>query len=178
MSKKAWLVLAVLAVVGLGAVPALAQSSTKIKVSPRTGGKKAKFGVSFQAPDSVSTGSQYTISATGPANKHGCVASASQSVFSAQQGSMVKVMLKPGSGKRWCFGTFKGTVERVIRPACGGCPPPPSTMKDMIVCPMRTQIACPESQARTREQFIGVVPVGNFSFRVQKVRKTAAAPRR
>jgi hypothetical protein len=178
MSKKAWLVLAVLALAGLGAVPALAQSSTKIKVSPRTGGKKAKFGVSFQSPDSVSSGSQYMISATGPSNKHGCVASASQSVFSAQQGATVKVMFKPGAGKRWCVGKFKGTVERIIRPVCGGCPPPPTTtMKNMVICPARTQIACPESKAR--EQFIAIEPVGTFSFRVEKIRKGATrAPRR
>lgn len=172
MSKKAWLVLAVLAVVGLGAVPALAQSSTKINVSPRTGGKNAKFGVRFQAADSVGSGSQYTISATGPTNKHGCVASASQTVFSAQQGTTIKVMLTPGSGKRWCVGKFKGTVQRVIRPVCGGCPPPPTTMKNMIICPMQTRIACPESKAR--EQFIAIEPVGTFSFRVEKLRKGAA----
>src|SRR2546423_367494 len=115
MFKKPWLVLAVLALVSLGAVPALAQSSTHIKVSPKDGGKKAKFGVRFQAPASTSTTSQYVISATGPTNKRGCVSSTSQTVFSAAQGDMVHVTLKPGSGKRWCYGTFQGEVKRIIR---------------------------------------------------------------
>ena len=51
-------------------------------------------GVQFQAPESVGTGSEYTISATGPTNKHGCVASAGQTVFSAQQGAIMPAIIE------------------------------------------------------------------------------------
>jgi hypothetical protein len=161
MSRRGWLVLAVVAVVAMGAVPASAQSTPRANVSPRLGTKKSSFGVRFRAPRTVgsgSTASEYTISASGPSPRGGCDSSAGASVTSAQEGQMVHVTLKPSSGKRWCVGKFRGQVNEIIRPSCG-CPQPTSGMaRKMIVCPM----IC------AQRQFIGVVPVAKFSFRVQK----------
>jgi hypothetical protein len=163
MSRRAWLVLAVVAAVAASAVPALAQSTPRANVSPRFGTKKSSFGVRFKAPRTVgsgSTASEYTISASGPSAKGGCDGSASASVTSAQAGQMVHVTLKPDSGKKWCVGKFQGRVEEVIRPTCGGCPQPTRG-------PEQTNIACPMIMCAQR-QFIGLVPVAHFSFRVEK----------
>lgn len=161
MSRRGWLVLAVVAVAAASAVPALAQSTPRANVSPRLGTKKSHFGVRFRAPRTVgpgSTASEYTISAGGPSPRGGCQASAAASVTSAQEGQMVHVTLKPAAGKKWCVGKFHGQVNEVIRPSCG-CPQPTSGgARNEILCPM----VC------AQRQFIGVVPVARFSFRVQK----------
>jgi hypothetical protein len=142
-------------------MPAFAQSTPRANVSPRLGTKKSSFGVRFRAPRTVgsgSTASEYTISASDSSSKGGCDASAAAAVTSAQQGQMVHVTLKPDAGKRWCVGKFQGQVNEIIRPSCG-CPQPTSgAAKNMIVCPM----IC------AQRQFIGVVPVAKFSFRVEK----------
>jgi ribosomal protein L21E len=161
MSRRGWLVLAVIAAVAASAVTALAQSTPRANVSPRLGTKKSSFGVRFRAPRTVgsgSTASEYTISASGPSARGGCDATASSSVTSAQQGQMVHVTLKPSAGKKWCVGKFQGQVSEIIRPTCGCPQPTQGTAKSLIVCPM----IC------AQRQFIGVVPVAKFSFRVEK----------
>jgi hypothetical protein len=161
MSRRGWVVLAVIAAVVASAVPAFAQSTPRASVSPQHGTKKSHFGVAFRAPRTVgpgSTASGYTISANGPTLKGRCEATAAASVTSAQAGQMVRVTLKPSAGKKWCVGKFKGVVSEVIRPTCG-CPQPmQGAERNMIVCPM----IC------AQRQFIGLVPVAHFSFRVGK----------
>src|SRR4051794_17790335 len=75
MSRRGWLVLAVVAAVAASAVPALAQSTPRANVSPHLGTKKSSFGVRFRAPRTVGSGgtaSEYTISANGPTRPGGC----------------------------------------------------------------------------------------------------------
>lgn len=147
-----WRVVAALALVCVGGIPALSAAAGRtrsagrsVSVSPAAGSPVTRFVVSFRAPDS--TGAQgtsvrrYSVAVAGP-RRRGCDSNASVGAPAARKGQLVRVSLAPGSGG-WCRGVLHGAVEELVSPACS---PPPA------MCPLYVVV---------------LRRIGGFTFRVR-----------
>jgi hypothetical protein len=132
-------------IAAFGAVTAAASSeSVHITVKPSSGPPTTHFRVSFKAPASSepsSTSSRYQLRVSGPTRK-GCESSVTHPLSSVHAGQQVHVTLAPGAPAHvWCQGKFSGQLQEIVVPVC--------------------------SPARACPQFIAIVTVGSFSFRVK-----------
>ena len=115
---------------------AASAKAPQIGVSPLSGGRSAKFTVSFRAPDAARTqgglSRVYTVSAVDHVGAPGCVSQASTQVTHAAAHTRVRVTLSPkgSGGTAWCRGTFHGQVTEISRPLCV------SIRGDAMICPM------------------------------------------
>jgi hypothetical protein len=98
-------------------------AGARIKVAPSTGGPTTRFVVSFRAPARTgrfgSTERRYTLSATGPTARRGCVWNVDAAIPPTRAQAHVRVTLDPRRlGGTWCAGTFRGQVEEIEQPVC------------------------------------------------------------
>ena len=144
-------VLVAVALLALGAVsvPALASVSAgrrapAVTINPSTGSPTSRFAVRFVAP--ARTGSyggfvhRLSMSVTATSKRGRCLAGAADEVVVGRAPARVTVTISPGTGHRWCLGTFRGQIDELRTPVC-----PPREL-------------CPA--------FVVVSPIGRFSFRV------------
>jgi hypothetical protein len=119
--------------------------STKVSVTPGSGGPRTHFTFRFRVP--VATGTfglvirRDTLSVTGP-RAAGCVSNASAVLRTARKGSRARLSIAPGAPSRggWCAGLWHGTV---VQSEVGRCRPGPP-----IVCP--DPLLAPRTIARFR----------------------------
>jgi len=92
-----------------------------LTVSPTTGDQYTVFRFGFTAPDASgrqgTTESSYTLSITGP-HGAGCTAVASATLPPVSQGEPVSATMGPGTGDRWCAGTYTARADEEARPIC------------------------------------------------------------
>ncbi len=121
-----WRVAALIAVIGMAAVPALSdavqlggRATVRVSVKPGTGSGRTRFGVSFRAAVSTVPGlhNVYRVTA-GNGTRSGCQSDVAVMAPSTKAGSTVHVVLAPSSSKRWCAGTFHGVVWDVLIERC------------------------------------------------------------
>jgi hypothetical protein len=128
--------------------------SHRLRVTPPAGHRRTTFTVHFTAPDPSGrqgrTTRSYMLQVSGPAGAHGCLDSVSRLPQATGSEQPLAVALRPGRrpARRWCVGTFTGTVEELVQPACGP-----------VVA--RAQVTpCPDYVAAQR--------IGSFRFRVTR----------
>jgi hypothetical protein len=116
------------------------------KVSPKSGGTKQTFTVSFTPRQRTGVkgvvSTYYSVEARTRA-RSGCVAARVVKVTNTRAGVKRRALLKPGS--KWCKGRFTGNVWLVSQPRCGTKPKPGP---------------CPTFPATRRR-------AGSFSYRVR-----------
>ena len=126
-----------------GAAAAGVADAAPLRVSPAIGHPSATFQLYYQEPARGFADDTRADAVTliGPA-RTGCVSSENLSERPAALGAEVLVRLRPGARRRWCVGTFRGSVRETITPRCAAGQ----------MCPM----------------FIALVPIGNFRFVVRR----------
>lgn len=95
-----------------------------VTVKPKRGGPSTSFQISFVVPQpsGVSGGvdRRYLVEASEHTHPSGCVSGASADAPSAPAHTRVRVTLDPKAfpGSRWCGGSFHGTIDELVSPAC------------------------------------------------------------
>jgi hypothetical protein len=144
-------VLPAIAAVAIAATPPMTTVSTRVYVSPGSGGQHTKFKLRFRIPNATGMPGLLRradlLSVSGPSRK-GCISGTSVTLGSPRPaGARLRVTLNPsGLGGDWCVGTFRG---RLIETQQVICPPPTRACPDFAVAP------------RT---------IAQFKFRVQRPR--------
>jgi hypothetical protein len=104
--------------------------TTRVYVSPATGGPHAVFRLRFRIPAATGTVGSFrrvdTLSISGPPRR-GCVSDFTKVLAPAQTGARLRVKLDPSRlGGRWCAGSFQGQIVQnqsiVCQPQEGACP--------------------------------------------------------
>jgi hypothetical protein len=137
---------------------AAAGPSTRVSVTPGSGGPRTHFVFRFRVPVAMGTfGSvirRDTLSVTGPRGGR-CVSRASTTLRSARKGARAKLTLTPGPAARggWCAGLWHGTVVQSVVLRCSTNP--------NQVCP--ALVVRPQTLAR-------------FRFRVKQPQAAPPAP--
>ena len=142
------------AAVACGATAAAGTAPT-LAVSPPSGHARTTFTVHFTAPaPSGRSGTEarsYHLSAAPAKRRSGCVDSVAATPIATTANQAMAVRLAPRNvGGRWCTEKYTGEVTETIQPACS--PILPGQTRRAIVCP----------------QYIALVPIGTFSFRVTR----------
>jgi hypothetical protein len=122
-------VLLVIATVAIAGTPPLTTISTRVYVTPGSGGQHTKFRLRFRIPDATGMSGLFRrtdlLSVSGP-SRAGCISRTSVTLRSAQAGARLRMTLNPsGLGGRWCVGTFHGQIvenEQVICQRLRACP--------------------------------------------------------
>jgi hypothetical protein len=122
-----WRAGAVLAVIGIAAIPgvsdALVPSGKPVKVSvkPASGSPTTHFEVSFRAAQTTGivggTSDTYRVTASDSA-RAGCQGSIAAVAPPTHAGATVRVKLAPKAHGRWCAGTFHGQLWNIVFPRC------------------------------------------------------------
>jgi hypothetical protein len=117
-----WPRAALAAVSALSMLAPVAQSSgsdeADVRVSPREGGPHAAFAVGFTAPSESGRGVDYYVSAKRVRPREGCTQERTVPAQAGASGERVRVRLKPGAGKSWCRGRYRGEVRMQQGPYC------------------------------------------------------------
>jgi hypothetical protein len=113
-----------------------------VRVSPHEGGPRAAFAVGFTAPSQSDGGTSYWVSAARVRPREGCTQERTVPAFADADGDRVRVRLKPGEGKRWCRGRYRGDVMWSEGPDCSQGEP----------CPLRA-VSPPDCTCQTGAQF-------------------------
>ena len=112
--------------------------STKVSVTPGSGGPRTHFTFRFRVPVAAGTvGSvtrRDTLSVSGP-RVAGCVSRASATLRRARKGSRARLVIGPGAVSRggWCAGLWHGTVVQTEVLRCN--PGPAHACPDLVVAP-------------------------------------------
>ncbi len=117
-----------------GTATATSQQQTHPSVSPRVGGKRTTYTVSFtmqQTPRRVGTlRSYYRVEVSPPAHAgSSCTPAQPGPITSGTAGSMSRVRLHP-TARSWCAGRYHVTVFWQSFSSCG-----PPIDREMLVCP-------------------------------------------
>jgi hypothetical protein len=178
--RRALSLTVVLVMLAAGVATAVAATGTAaVRVTPKLGGRRTAFTVTFQAPVATTTGPTagdpvfdrvsyvvYAKLSSGSAPRN-CLAARSVSPITGVDATGVTAVLSPrGTAHGWCIGRYTGTVEETLGDQCGPIVAAPvaadSPANDessaIHVCP---QVAGPALV--TRE-----VLLGTFSFRVRR----------
>jgi hypothetical protein len=127
-----WVAFALAVVLAAGA--SAVGSSTKVQVSPGTGGVHTNFRLRFSIPDATGSMTGLTrsdsIVITGPSRK-GCVGAAGVPLRAAAAHHTFNITLNPTHlDGHWCTGTFRGTLLEESATVCG-----PGPVQHKIMCP-------------------------------------------
>ena len=112
--------------------------STKVSVTPGSGGPRTHFTFRFRVPVAIGTSGSVirrdTLSVSGPQGTR-CRSSASATLRKARKGARAKLTLVPGSGSSggWCGGLWHGTVVQSEVLRC--IPGPPRVCPGLVVAP-------------------------------------------
>ncbi len=123
-----WRAAALLALLGIAAIPTVAEAiepfglpTVHVSVKPGSGSPRSRFVVSFKAEIGTGTiGSGqgiYRIAASVKARGK-CQSSVSAVAPPSATGATVRVRLAPTGGRRWCSGTFRGEVWNTLIEPC------------------------------------------------------------
>jgi len=129
---------ALTAVLAASALAASVGPSTKVSVTPGSGGPRSPFAFRFRVPVAIGTfGSiirRDTLSVSGP-KAAGCVSRASATLRKARKGSRARLAIAPGAVSRggWCAGLWHGTVVQSEAVHCA--PGPAIVCPDLVVAP-------------------------------------------
>lgn len=120
-----------------GALTAAVAATTKVVVTPGTGGPRTKFKFSFRAPNATGVGSDWsrvnTLSVDGPEHSS-CVWEGAVTLPRSPAGTMVRITLNPSRlGGSWCTGTFHGEVVESQRIIC--LPLPVDACPQLVIAP-------------------------------------------
>ncbi|MGZ4171566.1 MAG: hypothetical protein ACXVRN_09385 [Solirubrobacteraceae bacterium] len=112
--------------------------STRVSVTPGSGGPRTHFGFTFRVPVAIGTfGSvirRDTLSVNGPKGTR-CVSRASATLRTARKGARARLTLGPGPASRggWCAGVWHGTVVQTVVLRCS--PGPTRVCPALVVAP-------------------------------------------
>ena len=130
-------ILALAAVPAAGAILPGPVTSTKVLVTPRTGGPRTTFRFAFRTLSSTGVGGGWsrvnTLSVTGP-RRAGCVGDGTTTLPQSVAGTMVRVTMNPARlGGRWCSGRFRGEIVDSQRIICD--PMPVEACPQIVIAP-------------------------------------------
>jgi hypothetical protein len=121
-----WRVAALIAVAGIGAIPALSEAAQpghalllRVVVRPSTGSPRTHFAVRFRASQTSGRAVHNLYRVTAAVQGHGgCQSSATAIIPATKAGSTARVVLSPSRAAGWCAGMFGGQVWDVISEPC------------------------------------------------------------
>jgi hypothetical protein len=120
-----------------GALTAGTAATTKVAVTPGTGGTHTRFRFSFRMPTATGLAggwSRVNMLSVDTRMRSGCVWEASSALPRLPAGRMMRVSLNPSRlGGSWCTGTFHGEIVESQRIICS--PLPVDVCPQLVIAP-------------------------------------------